>query len=103
MSLFILSTLFGENAMKGKSNNKKSTKGKIRTAALRLIRDVLFLFRVVQKIGEMGIVGEKRNCLILFLAGLTKNFEKPVSVLEKGASSTGKSEVLKSVIQLFPP
>ena len=90
--------------MKGKSNNKKSTKGKIRTAALRLIRDVLFLFRVVQKrIGEMGIVGEKRNCLILFLAGLTKNFEKPVSVLEKGASSTGKSEVLKSVIQLFPP
>jgi hypothetical protein len=81
---------------------KKRTK-KIRTAALRLIRDGLFLFRVVQKIGEMGIVGEKRNLLVLFLAGLTKDFAKPVSVLEKGVSSTGKSELVKAVIALFPP
>jgi hypothetical protein len=81
---------------------KKRAK-KIRTAALRLIRDGMFLFRVVQKIAEMGIVGEKRNLLVLFLAGLTKDFDKPVSVLEKGVSSTGKSELLRAVIALFPP
>jgi len=63
----------------------------------------LFLFRVVQKIGEIGIIGEKHNCLVLFLAGITKDFDKPVSVLEKGASSTGKSELLKAVTTLFPP
>jgi len=76
---------------------------KIRAAALRLVRNSLFLFRVTQKIGELGIVGEKRNSLVLFLAGLTKDFDKPVSVLEKGASSTGKSELVKAVIALFPP
>jgi hypothetical protein len=84
-------------------NNKKKTNRKIRTAALRLIRDLLFLFRVVQKIGELGVVGERRNGLILFLAGLTKNFENPVSVLEKGEPSTGKSALVKAVISLFPP
>jgi hypothetical protein len=89
--------------MKGKNDNKKSAKRKIRSAALKLIRDFLFLFRIVQKIGEMGIVGEKRNCLILLMAGLTKDFPKPVSVLEKGASSTGKSEALKAVTALLPP
>jgi hypothetical protein len=82
---------------------KKNAKRNIRTSALRLIRDPLFLFRVVQKIGELGIIGEKRNRLVLFLAGLTKNLDKPVSVLEKGASSTGKSELLKADISLFPP
>jgi hypothetical protein len=87
------------------ARKKKITKTskKIRIAALVLIRDSMFLFRVVQKIGQMGIIGEKQNRLVLFLAGLTKDFVKPVSVLEKGASSTGKSELVKAVIALFPP
>jgi hypothetical protein len=86
-----------------RKNNKMNATRKIRTAALRLIRDALFLFRIVQKIGELGIIGEKRNRLVLFLAGLTKDLDKPVSVLYKGASSTGKSELLKASISLVPP
>jgi len=84
-------------------NIKRDTKRKNRIAALRLIRNSSFFFLLVQKIREMGIVGEKRNCLVLFLAGLTKNLDKPVSVIEKGSSSTGKSELLKTVTALFPP
>lgn len=91
-----------KNKMKSK-NNKISAMKKIRIAALLLINDVLFLWRVVQKIGELGVVGEKRNGLVLVLAGLTKDFENPVSVLEKGESSTGKSELVKAAISLFPP
>jgi DNA primase len=81
---------------------KKTPRKTFRAAARRLITDPLFLFRVVQAIAEMGIVGEKRNILVLFLAALTKDFDKSVSVLEKGASSTGKSEVIKSVIRIIP-
>jgi hypothetical protein len=76
---------------------------KVRAAALTLLRDALFFFRFVQQIGELGIVGEQRNCLILFLAGMTKAFDKPVSVLKKGASSTGKSESVKATLSFFPP
>ena len=57
----------------------------------------------MQRVGDSGVVGEKSNCLVLFLAGITKDFDKPVSILEKGASSTGKSQLLKAVIELFPP
>src|SRR5438094_14310 len=87
------------------SHKKRITKTsrKVHLAALVLIHDSMFLFRAIQKIGQMGIIGEKRNRLVLLLAGLTKDFAKPVSVLEKGASSTGKSELVKAVIALFPP
>jgi hypothetical protein len=83
--------------------SKKKHEKKILSAALGLIRDPRFLWRVVQKIGEMGIVGEQKNGLALYLAALTKDFDKPVSILEKGESSTGKSELIKAVISLLPP
>ena len=83
--------------------NSRKSKYQCRRAAERLIRDAEFLFRVGRKIDELGVVGENRNRLILFLAGLTKDFDKPVSIIEKGVSSTGKSELMKAVIALFPP
>src|ERR1700674_1294221 len=84
--------------------SKKARRPKhFRRMAWKLARDPLFLYRLLQKIGELGIIGERRNCLILFLAGLTKDFDKPVSVLAKGHSSTGKSESVKCVLTLFPP
>jgi hypothetical protein len=82
---------------------KKRRQTRFSSAALKLLRDTLFLYRLVVKVGELGVIGERRNCLILFLAGLTKNFDKPVSVLTKGNSSTGKSESVKGVLALFPP
>src|ERR1700682_5446192 len=86
--------------MKKKS---KRLHNNLRALALKLVKDPRFLYRLVRKMGELGSVGESRNCLVLFLAGLTKGFEKPVSVLIKGNSSTGKSESVKAVIALFPP
>jgi hypothetical protein len=82
---------------------KKRRKNKFRSAALKLLRDPQFFYRLANKMGELGIIGERINCLILFLAGLTKNFDKPVSVLTKGHSSSGKSESVKGVVALFPP
>src|SRR5438045_1573434 len=41
----------------------------------KLLTDPAFLFRVGRKVHELGIVGERRNGVLLFLAGLTKEFE----------------------------
>jgi hypothetical protein len=82
---------------------KTRRQNKFSSAALKLLRDPHFFYRLANKIGDLGIIGERRNCLILFLAGLTKSLDKPVSVLTKGNSSTGKSESVKGVIALFPP
>src|SRR5436190_1660699 len=92
---------FLEARPKMKSHNRN--RASIETRALRLIADPLFLFNAGQKIGEMGIVGEERNRLILLLAGIARNLPEPPSVLVKGSTSSGKSTLVKRSIQLFPP
>jgi hypothetical protein len=86
--------------MKGK---KAKTDKKIRAAALELLHDSHFLFRVGQKLEELGVTGEGKNRLTLFLAALTKDLEKPVSVLMKGPTSSGKNNVVRSIVSLLPP
>jgi energy-coupling factor transporter ATP-binding protein EcfA2 len=48
-------------------------------------------------------VGEQQNRLILYLACLTASLKSGVSVLVKGPSSTGKSNLVKTVLSLVPP
>jgi hypothetical protein len=94
-SVSTVSTLLRKQAMEKK-------KAAIRTAAMDLITDPRFFSRLVRKLNEMGLVGEARSALIIFLACLTKNLPKQVSVLLKGESSTGKSNLLRTVTALFP-
>jgi hypothetical protein len=76
---------------------------KLRAEALALIGDPRFLFRAGEKLEELGIVGEKQNGLTLFLAAITRDFPKPVSVLVKGPTSSGKNNQMRGVISLLPP
>jgi len=95
--------------MRKKLQQKKQTKSatrqhaNTRRAALELLSDPKFLFLLGQEIGKMGIVGEENNRLTLFLAAVTRDFEKPVSVLVKGPTSSGKNNLVRSVISLLPP
>jgi hypothetical protein len=77
------------------------TKG--RAAAMKLLKDPQLLFHVGVKIGELGVVGEELNRRILFLAGLTSAFPRPVSLIIKGRTSSGKSNLIGSSVKLFPP
>jgi len=72
-------------------------------AVRRLLNDPLFLYRAGMAIGDLGVVGEERNRLIIFLAGITRLLADPVSVLVKGSSSAGKSNLVKNSLRLFPP
>jgi hypothetical protein len=70
--------------------------------ALKLITDPLFLYRVGKKVGDLGVIGEERNRLILPLACMTRTMPLKASVIMKGSTSSGKTTVLKSSVQLFP-
>src|ERR1700758_3823012 len=70
---------------------------------IKLITDPQFLFKAGQKIGELGVVGEEPNRLVLFLACNTKTFPAPASVLVKGSTSSGKTTLVKSSLLVFPP
>jgi hypothetical protein len=82
---------------------KKTKQNENEKAAAELVRDPLFLFKVVQQVGAAGVIGEEANRLILFLACLTAALTKVVSVLVKGPTSTGKNNLTKAVLSLIPP
>ena len=49
-----------------------------------------------------GIVGEKRAAKLIYLSLLSRFFQRPISAAIKGASSSGKSFLLESVLTFFP-
>jgi hypothetical protein len=74
--------------------------------ALKLIKDRCFLFKVGKLIGRLGLVGEVRNRLIVFLAALTmmiKDKKRRCSVIVIGPSGSGKTMVIEVPLRLFPP
>jgi predicted transcriptional regulator len=79
------------------------SKNKIMDAAAQLIKDPRFLHRARKKIAALGMVGEVRNVLIVFLACLTLILKRKVSLIVTGPSSSGKSTVLQLPLKLFPP
>ena len=46
--------------------------------------------------------GDTSNAQLLFLASLTRFSKKPVSVLIKGASGSGKSELMNTILRFIP-
>lgn len=87
------------SSKKGKGQDLK----RISQEARSLIKDPLFFHRAMKMIGECGVVRELKNRLILFLSGLSKEHGEPVSILVKGSTSAGKSNLVSGTIALFPP
>jgi hypothetical protein len=82
---------------------KKTKRRKIDREARKLFDCGKLLFNAGHAITGLGVIGEERNCLIITLAAITRAFQSPVSVLVKGAPSTGKSTLIKRCLELHPP
>ncbi|VTR95140.1 Phage/plasmid primase, P4 family, C-terminal domain protein OS=Singulisphaera acidiphila (strain ATCC BAA-1392 / DSM 18658 / VKM B-2454 / MOB10) GN=Sinac_4213 PE=4 SV=1 [Gemmata massiliana] len=54
-----------------------------------LLNDPNLLDRVSEAIGALGVVGEGRNRLILYLTGTSAQLPRPLAVITRGASSSG--------------
>jgi hypothetical protein len=81
---------------------KRTTRRELEKRARQLLRNPLFLYMLLERIRQLGVVGEERNLLILALACLTRTLPRPASVLVKGPSSSGKSTLVECSLQVFP-
>lgn len=63
--------------------------------------DILFEFD--RALDELGLAGERRAAKIIFLALVSRLLDRPVSVAVKGPSSGGKSHLVQTVLNFFPP
>jgi hypothetical protein len=84
-------------------NTKRKSSQHVQEEARALLRDPMFFNRASTMIGHCGVVGELENRLRMFSSGLTKDHGEPVSIVVKGASSSGKNNLAKGVIKVFPP
>jgi len=62
--------------------------------------DVLDKF--VKQLKASGHVGEERNIKLVYVSATSRLLDRPVSLIVKGPSSTGKNHQVESTLQAFP-
>jgi DNA primase len=73
-----------------------------RTAALELLRAPDLPDRIVCDFARAGIVGEETNCLLGYLAAVSRKLERPLAVIVQSTSAAGKSALMEAVLQMVP-
>lgn len=72
-------------------------------AATALLRDPRLADRFVEDMASLGVVGEALNLQLLLLTVVSRLLTRPICVVLKSASSTGKSFLMNAVLSSLPP
>ena len=73
-----------------------------REAALELLRDPDLTERIVSDFGRVGVVGEQANCLVGYLAAISRKLDRPLAVILQSTSAAGKSALVEAVLAMVP-
>jgi DNA primase len=73
-----------------------------RAEALALLKDPRLLERIVEDFDRCGLVGERNNKLIGYLAAVSRRLESPLAVLVQSSSAAGKSTLMDAVLAFVP-
>jgi DNA primase catalytic core len=74
-----------------------------RAEALALLRDPHLLARVEQDLEACGLVGERSNKELAYLAATSRKLAHPLAVVVRSSSAAGKSSLMEAVLALVPP
>lgn len=75
----------------------------VKAEAVALLNDPKLLERVARDLETVGVTGERKLVLTLFLVGVSRLLTQPLNGIVKGASASGKSYVIDTAASLFPP
>ncbi|MCL8312818.1 CHC2 zinc finger domain-containing protein [Leptospira interrogans] len=70
--------------------------------ALLYLKDPELVHHILEDFERMGLVGERTNSLLGYLATLTRRTENPLAVIIQSSSSAGKSTLMDSILDLVP-
>jgi DNA primase len=73
-----------------------------RAAALALLRDPALADRITADFGRAGMAGEAVNCLIGYLAAVSRKLPRPLAVIVQSTSAAGKSALMDAVLAFVP-
>lgn len=75
----------------------------LRTTMEDVLRSPNLVAWLLDAYEKVGIAGERKLALTVYLAGTSRLLSKPLAVIVQGPSSSGKSYVIEQVGRLFPP
>ena len=75
---------------------------KEREEALGFLRDKNLVPRIVEDFHSCGLVGEDTNCLVGYLAALSRKLEDPLALIIQSLSAAGKSALMDAVLAFVP-
>lgn len=70
--------------------------------ALALLRDPELMDRILADFTACGIVGERTNKLVGYLAATSRKLDAPLAVVVRSSSAAGKSSLMDAVLALMP-
>jgi DNA primase len=73
-----------------------------RERALELLSDPALVERVLADFERVGVVGEQSNCLVGYLAAVSRKLDRPLAVMIQSTSAAGKSALQEAVLSLIP-
>jgi hypothetical protein len=73
-----------------------------RAAALELLKAPNLVERILGDLEACGIVGEKTNKLVAYLAATSRKLDAPLAVLVQSSSAAGKSSLMDAVLAMMP-
>jgi DNA primase len=73
-----------------------------KTAALELLKDPRLVDRIAADFVTVGVVGERANCLVGYLAAVSRLLDRPLAVIVQSTSAAGKSALQDAVLSMVP-
>jgi hypothetical protein len=70
--------------------------------ALELLRSPHFFTELLSAVRSIGLVGEERTALVIYIGATSRLLDKPICLFVKGPSGVGKNFVTDSTLRLFP-
>lgn len=84
------------------ANKPRELSDSERDAALELLRDPKLLERILADFERCGMVGERTNKLLGYLAATSRKLDEPLAVVIQSSSAAGKSSLMDAVLALMP-
>lgn len=71
--------------------------------AMAFLTSADWVERVLEDYAQIGLVGERENKLVAYLAMISRKLSKPLAVLVQSSSAAGKSSLLDATLDFVPP
>lgn len=70
--------------------------------ALELLRDPHLIERLLTDFEHAGVVGERNNKLLGYLAAVSRKLDRPLAVVIQSSSAAGKSSLMEAILAFVP-